>query len=311
MSLQKKCLTASAVVHGLMVLLVFVGSAFIPQPPKPPGTEFEIVNIPLDALVEEPNVISGNPEAGRPPEIAPALPPAQPVQTPQTLPQTVTPPPQPQPDPPQQPKQVETRPDPVKTPPKPENNPEPNPFDISKAKVIKNTPKQPDNPQQNFDLNKARKQTIKTTPSQTTDNTARNDAERARQAAAQLSQALQGTRQALQNTGSRVGISYSDIIGPGGRAQMSYDMAVAKIYENVFQRHPVASAANDSPVIVEVVVQRDGTVSSERVVQSSGRAQINRAVRQTLNEVNKVMPFPSDFKSDSRTIRINFNPADF
>ena len=145
MSLQKKCLTASAIAHGLVVLLVLVGSAFIPQKPKIEGLQFEIVDIPLEALVEEPNVISGNPTAGRPqPRMPDPIPPQQ-----------VTPPPQPivKPEP-----QVKP-PDPIRETPKPvepQKIPESNPFDLSKAKTIKDTPK-PDKPEPAFDLSQARK----------------------------------------------------------------------------------------------------------------------------------------------------------
>ena len=70
MSVQKKCLTASAITHGLLVVLFFVGSAFAPQRPKPEPlmTPFELVNIPLD-LVEEPNVVRGNAGGNPPPAV--------------------------------------------------------------------------------------------------------------------------------------------------------------------------------------------------------------------------------------------------
>ena len=116
----------------------------------------------------------------------------------------------------------------------------------------------------------------------------------------------------MQGTGSRVGINYSDIIGPGGAAQMSYDLAVAKIYEAEFKKRSIPTRGNEPVVEVEVTVRRDGTVMGERITKRSGRGQFDRAVQDVLNTVkkNKVIQFPADFKSDTRTIRINFNLDD-
>jgi periplasmic protein TonB len=306
MTLQKKCLTASAIAHGLLVLLVFVGSAFIPQKPKIEGPVFEIVDIPLDALVEEPNVISGNPNAGRPPATAP-------LRQPEAIqPQVVTPPPQPivKPEPQKLPEPVKDTPRPVEPQKITRPEPESNPFDISKAKTIKASPK-PEKTEPSFDLSQAKKQTIKTTPQQTQSTDSRA-AENAKEAA-RLAQVLEGVKKTVQQgTGSRVGISYSDIIGPGGRAQMSYDLAVAKIYESEFKKKSIATRGNEPAVEVEVTVRRDGAVMGERITKRSGRAQFDRAVQDVLNTVkrNKVIPFPADFKSDTRTIRINFNLDD-
>ena len=297
MSLQKKCLTASAITHGLALLLVFVGSAFIPQKPKIDGPEFEIVNIPFEALVEEPNVISGNPSASRPAETPPTK---QPIQ-----PQVVTPSPQPVVKPPEPVKQTPKPIEPQKITPDPEQNP----FDFSKAKTIK-APVKPEKPEPSFNLSEAKKQTIKTTPQQT-QNADTRAAENAKEAA-RIAQILDGAKKTVQGTGSRVGISYSDIIGPGGRAQLSYDLAVAKIYESEFKKKSIPTRGNEPAVEVEVTVRRDGTVMGERITRKSGRAQFDRAVQDVLNTVKrrKVIPFPDDFKSDERTIRINFNLED-
>ena len=308
MSLQKKCLTASAVVHGLMLMLVFVGSAFIPQKPKIDGPEFIIVDI-TDALVEEPNVISGgNPSAGRPQERPPAKQP-----DPLSLPPPVTParPVKPEPVKPEPRKETPQPPvEPLKTP-KPD--PEPNPFELKNAKPLKNPPK-PETTESPFKqlLSSAKKETVKITPRQTSesDNARTADAERAHQAAKLA--ALEGTKKALQGTGSRVGINSGDILGPGGPAQMSYDLAIAKIYESEFKKRSIPTRGNEPPVEVEVTVRRDGTVMGDRITKRSGRNQFDRAVQDVLNTVkkNKVIPFPADFKSETRTIQINFNLDD-
>ena len=306
MSLQKKCFTASAIFHGLLLVLVFVGSAFIPPQPTPSSLQFEIVAVP-DALLEEPNVISGNPSAGSP----------EPVTQVQAPPVVQTPPPQPavQQTPPPQPEPEAVREQPMTREPesKPDNTEE-NPFDLTKAKAIKNTPRQekPNNNDARFDSTKAKVMKIETSPKATTDNNSRSSERANAAAAAQVAQVLQGARQAVQGTGSRVGISYSDIIGPGGRAAMSYDMALAKFYEAEFKKRSIPTRGNEPAVEVEVTVRRDGTVIGDRITKRSGRAQFDRAVQDVLNTVkkNKVIPFPADFKSETRTIKINFNLED-
>ncbi len=296
MSVQKKCLTASAITHGLLVVLFFVGSAFAPQKPKPEPlmTPFELVNIPLD-LVEEPNVIRGG--GGARPPVAPPekLPPL--IQTPE-------PPAVKQPEPPvkqpEQPKQEPVKVEPVKpTPRVPES------FDLNKAKTVKSNDK-PEKEAPRFNLKEAEKKVIKIAaqnPSRA-DSSNKRDEERANQ----LAKILESTRQTLEGTGTRIDI-ITDGGGEGGSAQMSYDLAVAKYFEREFQRRPVAYRGNEPAVEVEVVVQRDGSVSG-RILKKSGRAQLDRTVQQVLDSTRKVIPFPEHFKSQTRTIRINFNLDD-
>jgi TonB family protein len=112
----------------------------------------------------------------------------------------------------------------------------------------------------------------------------------------------------LAGTGTRVDIQ-SQLIGPGGAAQMSYDLAVAKIFEREFQRRPVTHRGNEPSVEVEVVVRRDGSVTG-RIVKKSGRAQLDRTEQQVLDSTRKVIPFPEHCKSETRTNRINFNLDD-
>ena len=81
--LQRKCLAASTITHGLVLVMFFIGSAFIPH--KPPTIEapaFEM--IPLDAIVIEENFVGGggNPNA-RLPEPEPQ--PPQPVPNPEPV----------------------------------------------------------------------------------------------------------------------------------------------------------------------------------------------------------------------------------
>lgn len=307
MSLQKKCLTASAVTHGLLVVLVFIGSAFIPQKPKIEGPEFELVDIP-ENLVAEPNVVSGgDPNAGQPqtkpvvPQPAPQLPPVQPVK-PKVEPQKQ---PEPEPAKPKQPAPEAVKP--VEPKVEPRKTLDPDAFDLNKVKVITGPePKPAVKPQRKFDLGKSKVITVK--PSAATNTKAERESSGASdRQAAQASQLLANAMKAVSGTGARVGINPDAILGPGGASRMSYDLAVAMIYEREFKRHPVASRGNEPAVEVEVTIRRDGTVTGSRVTKSSARAEFNRAVNAVRNSIKRVPPFPEGLSGESITIKINFN----
>jgi TonB family protein len=272
----------------LLVVLFFVGSAFAPQKPKPEPlmTPFELVNIPLD-LVEEPNVVRGSAGGGKPP-VAP------PENLTPLIQKADPPPPIKQPDP--LPKQEPVKMEAVKPPPR-----VPESFDLTKTKTVKANDKPAKEEPPKFNLKDAKTKVVKTAPT-----TPSNPRENER--ATEIAKLLEGTRQTLAGTGTRVDIQ-SELIGPGGAAQMSYDLAVAKIFEREFQRRPVTHRGNEPSVEVEVVVRRDGSVTG-RIVKKSGRAQLDRTVQQVLDSTRKVIPFPEHFKSETRTIRINFNLDD-
>jgi TonB family protein len=303
MSLQRKCLTASAVTHGLLLLLVFVGSAFIPQKPKMEGPVFELVDIP-DNLVAEANIVSGgDPNAGRPQAQTP------PVQQQQTPP--VAAPPQQPVKPPVQPPQNRVEP-PVEKIPEPKvearKTIDPEAFDLSKAKSLTREPPKTPKPDPGFDLAKAESRKIKPSTQTKTATSRDNNSAATSKAAAEAARALANAMKAVEGSGGRVGINPDAILGPGGKAAMSYDIAVALIYEREFKRTPVASRANEPAVEVEITVRRDGTVVDKEIKRPSGRAQFDNAVRKVLNAVKKVPQFPSDITSETRIIKINFNP---
>src|SRR5262245_22806196 len=94
--LQKKCFIASASLHGLLVLILLVGPAFLASKSK--LNDMPVLDVIPSRLVDEAFSGGGNPKAPPPPP-APSVPPVpQPQQT------VVTRPPpekQRQPDPPQ------------------------------------------------------------------------------------------------------------------------------------------------------------------------------------------------------------------
>src|SRR5512139_2665982 len=103
--LQKKCFLGSAGIHGLLLVLLFVGPGFLSSDRKADATVIEFIP---DILIPGDRVGGGDPAAPPAPQV---------VQAP--------PPPAPEPQPPEPEVKPEPRPEPVKTKaPEPEPAPE-------------------------------------------------------------------------------------------------------------------------------------------------------------------------------------------
>ena len=92
--------------------------------------------------------------------------------------------------------------------------------------------------------------------------------------------------------------------GPGGEAFINYaDLIWAKYYRE-WQRpedRPVRS-----PVKVEITVTRDGRIISANITSPSGDAALDKSVRQVLDRVRTLPPFPEGAKDAQRTFNIQF-----
>jgi TonB family protein len=324
MSLQRKCLAASAISHGCLLALVFVASAFIPAKPKEDVVSLDLVD--LSAIpVDEPNVVGGgNPNAGA---AAPAIPKAEPVQQqPAPAPKTETKPepkvPEPVKEPAPEPKPKEPVKEPVKQAVKePVHEPEPKPrkpeldpdsFKISQKAIHKEI--KPAKPALSFDLSKAEKRTIKpsTRSSHSNSNSENSEADARAERESKLAEARAG---ALSDAMSRLqgglskGIGEIGVPGPGGQAYASYGLILRKYYEKAWI--PPTASRGDEPVIhVQVVIRKDGTVLSRRILRKSGRSELDRSVQRALDRVNKVPEFPSGSTDEQRTFDIDFNLTD-
>ncbi len=292
--LQKKCLVASAFTHGLLLVLLFIGSAFIPSKPKENFIPLELVDINA-MVVDEPNVVSGgNPNATPPP--APVTPKAQPQQ-PATPPQPVV------------------KPEP-KAEPITEKIPEPKPaekrFQIDPESFVKIPDKSKEKPpkaEPTFDFSKSEKRVIKPSnaakePSDSENESRAREMKMAQARAGALSEAMSRLQGGLSK-----GIGEIGIPGPGGRAYASYGLVLRKIYEEAWIP-PNAARDNEPTVGVEVVIRRDGTVLSRRIVKKSGRAELDRTVQKALDRVNKVPAFPSGSTDEQRKFEFDFNLTD-
>lgn len=302
--LQRKCLIASAVTHGLLLVMLLVGSAFVPhRRPPDDAISIQLVDIP-DLLVDEPNMVGGgNPKAGLPDPVPapvpqlPVVPAPQPVQ-PQPQPAPVPAPVQPQPEDAKPEKTADEKP----LPPKPE----PSPFNFAEAKTVKPATPKPSSPAPSFDFGKAERKTIKPTASSSrASGSATAEASAAAAREAQIASAMGAARARMQQ-GLSTGVGEIGIPGPGGAAYASYGLAIKKIYYDAWIA-PTAAGDNEPTVEVEVVIARDGTVLSKRITKRSGKRELDRTVGEAIDRVKKTRPFPSGSTDEKRTFKIHFN----
>ncbi len=270
--LQKKCLIASAALHGLLLLVLLVGPAFFVARQKPAHNLPVLDYIPA-RLIDEAMFGGGTPNAVLPPasEQPPAAQPAPPV-----LPRpVVTPPPDPKPTPkkPSESKATDTK----SKPPSTKKS-----IDLDTTKVVK------------------RKTSSKTASKESR---AKDDAkDDARQAAAWQS-LVNGVQQNLLKNlkpGTVIGIP-----GPGGEAYANYGQVIKSIYEKAWHK-PTEAADDSAEVEVEVTLWRDGTVIRSRIVARSGNTVLDKSVQSVLDRVRTVPPFPEGAKDDERTFNITF-----
>jgi TonB family protein len=270
---ERKCLVASAVTHGLLVVMLLIASAFVPEKPREETISFILTSIP-DMIIDEPNLmVGGNPNTGVPePE------------PPQPVPRIEPPPVRPEPIPARIPE-----PEPVK--PIVPSQPPPKQFNLTEATTRKASPK----PEPRFDLSKARKTIKPAAPARIPEN--RDSALRETQLATSMSRL---------RTGMSSGIGEIDVPGPGGPAYASYNLVLRKFYEDAW-RPPQVATDNEPIVEVEVTIARDGRVLAARITKKSGKRELDASVQTTLDRVKKVAPFPSGSKDEKRIFNINFN----
>lgn len=277
---QKRCLIGSMLAHLLLIGILVLGPAFIPAKQRIPET-FELIEfIPLrttDRMVTG----GGEPNAAPVQPVVPA-PPAPPPQQvwPQPPQQTATRPTPQQ----QQPPRAVTSPEPVTAPAQPKKRiPQ-----ISTNLVTRSLPRA----------------TVRTTQQPRTQTEDELWAQRLAVLADGLRQSLGRAR---AGTSLREG-SRSGLAGPGGGGlpYANFARAVYSIYYNAW--HPPATISNENVVTrAEVVVARDGTVISARIVSPSGEPTMDASVRQVLERVKHLVPLPEESTETQRTLRIVFD----
>lgn len=286
--LQKKCLISAAGFHLLLLLILFVGPAFLSSHDK--VNDMPLLDFIPSKLVDAPFSGGGTPNAKPPPPAPPTPPAPQPQATP------------PDPTPPKTFLQKIFEPDPPKVEPIEKTDPEA--FQLKKvSKPVSDKPTQKTTP----DISLKRVKVKAKTPTTTTDTSeadARAEAKAQARAAAARQQAFSRSLQTLRNnlsTGTDVTVP-----GPGGAAYANYAQVVKSVYTQAWNA-PDDVADDEATTKVKVVIARDGTVVSANIIGRSGSAPVDRSVQETLRRVQFVAPFPEGATDAERSFTINFN----
>jgi TonB family protein len=97
-----------------------------------------------------------------------------------------------------------------------------------------------------------------------------------------------------------------DMPGNSSAAAANYAQVVKSVYEQAWTP-PDDATSDDANVRVRVTIGSDGTVISAHVIGPSGDAGVDSSVRNTLDRVQFIAPFPSGSADTERTYIINFN----
>lgn len=274
--LQKKCFIASASIHGLLVVIVFVGPGFMTSNTKSLD-DLPFIECPPDVLVDRALYGGGNPNAKPPPPVAPM---AQPVQQ-------TAPPPQPKP----QPKQRD--PDPVE------------PVKNQAESFEENTPKK-----RTLEIPTTLKDRAKSTKTAKKPSDENRNQERQAQEQRQLvASALNSAAHSLK-PGAATDASITDISrGPGGGGPVyaSYLAWIQSVYMNAWVP-PDDSSVAAAVAYASITIERDGTIRSAELVGGSGDSAIDASVRRTLQRVTTIgKSFPEGVKENERTYKLKFD----
>ena len=269
--LQKKCYVASTGLHLLLVLILFMGSAFF-SPPKKGEDLQELDFIPrnlVDALV------SGGGERIK------------------GTPTPPTPPPAAQPTPVEKAKEPEPPKEVTKQPkqPKPE------------VESLEVTKKQPKLAAENLKM-VTRKQSSPKNQKKVTSSTAPSDG---REELARLSQEIARTARGIKD-GTASATEIADVgPGGGGPSYANYKTWIYTVYFNAWVA-PEDATSDSGVVEATVTIARDGTVLSSQVLSKSGDPQMDASVQRTLKRVITIgKPFPEGVKESQRTYNLRFD----
>jgi TonB family protein len=292
--LEKKCFITVASVHGLMVVILFVGPAFFVSSQK--NSDFKLVTLYSPDQLDK--ISGGEPQNNV--KAAPVSPPSVPV---------VQQPPVAAPQPPE-------IPPPQKTESKPEKLKD---LDVKQPQKIT-----PDGEDRVIVPKKKQKPKVTITDDELTPNTktdrtamqkkALEDARKRAQAEAaadakqraELSREIGSMTRSLSKdlSGSTV-VKMPDGEGGGGAASVSYRDLIASKYYNAW--NPSFNLSEDTPdVTVLLTISRDGSVTGH-ITKRSGNSNMDKSVQTALDIVSFIEPFPPSFKEQQMTVPVVFN----
>ena len=280
--LQKKCFAASAGVHLLLVIILFVGPGFFISHQTRPD-DLAILNfVPIKTVDELVAPGGGNPKA-KPPAAVP-LPTPPPPQPP-----VETPPPQPPPE-------KVREPEPAK---------EIKPLKNLEDSLEPSKERQPRRIEISTNLVSRQKQSM-------TDKRTQAEAQEREQAKALADARKRLARQigrAAEHIGSELsGGTAVELQGPGGGGlpYANFMQAVKSAYDNAWVL-PDGVANDEAVTTASVTIARNGDVISHRITRFSGDAVVDHSVQTTLERVRYVAPLPDNSTEDQRTVWINFS----
>jgi TonB family protein len=282
--LQRKCIVASVIVHGLLALTLLIGPAFSKKRVEPQPAFIELIT-PATRVTDAPTRGAS----------APVVPPTKPPPAAESKPVVAVKPPEPAPVTPRVvPKPVgRTHPEeivkdadlpaPKKTKPvKPDAKTERNKIDLDKP-VVRDT---------------KRKQQQKEEADRQAEDQAARDHQR------QLAKAIGNiTSDIKSNSSSATSV---EIPNGKGEAFVNYGQLVKELYDRAWI-DPQDVADDNASVRVKIVVGRDGSVTLARIEQRSGVPALDKSVQRALDRVTRVAPFPEGSRDEERTFFINFN----
>ncbi len=288
--LQNKCLLASVATHALLLLILFVGPAFLVS--HQPVDDLPVLEVIPAKLVDEKVSGGGSPEA-KPPAPAPA--PKEPMAKPPT------------PEPVKQP-----APEPVKVkavaPEPARREPIVKEERISKDSLepVERRTARPPNPHKvEIDKDELVPRKAGARPKKpVTDDAAEAQARENERALATRRLAMNNVLHSLKE-----GLSSATTVempGPGGEAYANYAQTVKSVYEQAWIA-PVDVSDDNGITRASVTLARDGSVIDAHIIGMSGNAPVDRSVDRTLERVRFVAPFPDGAKESRRTFTISFN----
>jgi len=316
---QKKCLIASASLHGFLTLLLVFSSAFFVAKEKP-TTFSKLQFVPAKFVEDAMAGGGGNPNIARTDDVQKGSPDAPkqlinppPQATRQQQPTPPSPAPNPEPVKPE-PKRTEKKtPEPKVEPATAKNKTTPKPTEIAKPKITdKPVPTKP-----RIDLSELKPVTrtsddkrkqqedAEAREAQRQHNAAVAAANAARQQLAKRFNQAAGDLQRGFATGTKV-----DVGGPGGAAYASYGAVVQQYYQDAWKNQTrLFNDLNDDDftATVEVVISREGRIIKARITDRSPNNVMNRCVQRALDSVSKLPPFPAFITDSERAFTIEFN----
>jgi outer membrane biosynthesis protein TonB len=285
---QKKCFITSMGVHLLLLVMFFVGSAFLSARNK--GDDAPILDfVSPDMIASDGNFHGGGGPMMRPPTTQPPTV-QQPVEPPAAPPPVVAPQPQPKPEvvkaqTPEPPKIIKPSPEAIEVPKEP------------KHKIVVDTTLVTSNDKAAKEAKDAQR------------SAERAAAKRAADAQRRLASLIgNATHEIKSGLSSGTDVKFNAGFGGSGPAYASWLSIVKTIYYNEWIQRISDGATDDSAVCVaSVTIAKDGTVLSSYIKQGSGNAAVDRSIQSTLDRVKFTHAFPDTSNEEKTTLEIYFS----